>query len=94
MTSSKSKETYRKDLSKKQKMFKENNIHYYILFPYDLTKDNTYNILNNDSIELRKSIESFIKNNIDWNKVSKIGELKYSEEIKWGRNVIDYSEAV
>ena len=72
------KETYRKDLSKKQKMFKENNIHYYILFPCDLTKDNTYNILNNDSIELRKSIESFIKNNIDWDKVSKIGELKYS----------------
>lgn len=94
ITSSKSKETYRKDLSKKQKMFKENNIHYYILFPCDLTKDNTYNILNNDSIELRKSIESFIKNNIDWDKVSKIGELKYSEEIKWGRNVIDYSEAV
>lgn len=94
ITSSKSKETYRKDLSKKQKMFKENNIHYYILFPCDLTKDNTYNILNNDSIELRKSIEAFIKNNIDWDKVSKIGELKYSEEIKWGRNVIDYSEAV
>lgn len=62
--------------------------------PCDLTKDNTYNILNNDSIELRKSIESFIKNNIDWDKVSKIGELKYSKEIKWGRNVIDYSEAV
>lgn len=24
----------------------------------------------------------------------KLVELKYSEEIKWGRNVIDYSEAV
>mgnify|MGYP001092794721 CR=1 FL=1 len=71
-----------------------NNIHYYILFPCDLTKDNTYNILNNDSIKLRKNIESFVKNNIDWDKVSKIGELKYSEEIKWGRNVIDYGEAV
>ena len=43
---------------------------------------------------VEKSIEAFIKNNIDWDKVSKIGELKYSEEIKWGRNVIDYSEAV
>ena len=75
-------------------MLKDNNLNYYILFPCDLTKENTYNILNNDSISLRKNIESFIKNNIDWNAVSKIWELKYSSEIKWGRNVIDYGEVV
>lgn len=94
ITSSKSKEIYRKKLSEKMKMLKENKLNYYILFPCDLTRENTYNILNNDSIKLRKDIESFIKNNIDWNKVSKIGELKYAEEIKWGRKVIDYGEAV
>lgn len=91
---SKSKENYRIKLSKKQFMLKNNNLNYYILFPCDLTKENTYNILNNDSIDLRKNIESFIKNNIDWNSVSKLGELKYSSEIKWGRNVIDYGEVV
>ena len=91
---SKSKENYRKKLLKKQSMLRDNNLKYYILFPCDLTKENTYNILNNDSIELRKSIELFVKNNIDWKKVSEVGELKYSNEIKWGRNVIDYNEAV
>ena len=35
-----------------------------------------------------------MKNNIDWSKVRKSGELKYSDDIKWGRNVIDYKEAV
>lgn len=91
---SKSKENYRIKLSQKQFMLKNNNLNYYILFPCDLTKENTYNILNNDSIDLRKNIESFIKNNIDWNSVSKLGELKYSSEIKWGRNDIDYGEVV
>ena len=75
-------------------MLKKNSLHYYILFPCDLTKENIYKIGNNDSIGLRKGIESFIKNNIDWTKVFNIGELKYSNEIKWGRKVVDYSEAV
>lgn len=38
--------------------------------------------------------EVLVKNNINWNKVSKIGELKYKDDIKWGRNVIDYQEAI
>ena len=91
---SKSKENYRKKLSKKQSMLRENNLNYYILFPCDLTKENVYEILNNDSVILRKNIESFIKNNIDWQKVTECGELKYLDEIKWGRNVIDYKEVV
>lgn len=91
---SKSKEIYRKKLFKKQNMLHSNGLNYYILFPCDLTKENTYNILNFDSIQLRKNIESFIKNNINWDRISEIGELKYSDQIKWGRNVIDYGEAV
>ena len=35
-----------------------------------------------------------MKNNIDWGKIREIGELKYSDNIKWGRNVINYKEAV
>ena len=66
ITSRKSREKYRVKLSRKQEMLKKNSLHYYILFPCDLTKENIYNILNNDSIGLRKGIESFIKNNIDF----------------------------
>ena len=33
-------------------------------------------------------------NNIDWEKKRKSGELKYSDDIKWGRNIINYGEAV
>lgn len=91
---SKSKEIYRKKLFEKQNMLHDNSLNYYILFPCDLTKENTYNILNFDSIQLRKNIESFIKNNINWDRISEIGELKYSDQIKWGRNVIDYGEVV
>lgn len=94
INASKSKENYRKKLSQKQFMLKENNLNYYILFPCDLTKENIYKILNNDSIMLRKDIESFIKNNIDWKRVFEYGELKYLDEIKWGRNIIDYGEVV
>ena len=35
-----------------------------------------------------------MKNNIDWVKVRENGELKYSDDIKWGRNVISYEEAI
>ena len=35
-----------------------------------------------------------MKNNIDWVKIRENGELKYRNDIKWGRNVIDYEEAV
>ena len=51
-------------------------------------------ILENGSLELKKNIENFIKNNIDWIKIRELGELKYSDDIKWGRNVINYEEAV
>ena len=37
---------------------------------------------------------NFIKNNIDWKRVFEYGELKYLDEIKWGRNIIDYGEVV
>lgn len=67
--SSKSKESYRKKLLKKENMLKQYNLHYYILFPCDLNKDNIYNILNNDSIELKHKIESFYQNNIDWKNI-------------------------
>ena len=35
-----------------------------------------------------------MKNNIDWIKIRDNGELKYRDSIKWGRNVINYTEAV
>ena len=44
ITSRKSREKYRIKLSRKQEMLKKNNLHYYILFPCDLTKENIYNI--------------------------------------------------
>lgn len=91
---SKSKENYRQKLKNKETLLKDNGLIYFILFPCDLTQDNFISILKDGSIDLRKSIESFMKNNIDWNKVRKSGELKYSDKIKWGRNVIDYGEAV
>ena len=94
INSRKSREKYRLKLLEKQKMLRENNLHYYILFPCDLTYENFKSILENDSITLRKKIESFMKNNIDWSKVRKSGELKYSDDIKWGRNIINYGEAV
>ena len=47
-----------------------------------------------DVYVLRENIEKFIKNNIDWVKIRELGELKYSDDIKWGRNVINYEEAV
>ena len=78
----------------KEDMLKTHNLIYFILFPCDLTKDNFKNILENGSLELKKNIEKFMKNNIDWVKIRKLGELKYSDDIKWGRNVINYEEAV
>lgn len=94
ITNRKSREKYRLKLLKKQKMLRDNNLIYFILFPCDLTHDNFKSILTDGSISLRKKIESFMKNNIDWVKVRDNGELKYSSDIKWGRNVIDYKEAV
>ncbi len=94
ITNRKSREKYRLKLLEKQKMLRDNNLIYFILFPCDLTHDNCKSILTDGSISLRKKIESFIKNNIDWVKVRDNGELKYSSNIKWGRNVIDYKEAV
>ena len=90
----KSREKYRLKLLEKQKMLKENNLIYFILFPCDLTYENFDAILKDGSISLRKKIESFMKNNIDWVKVRENGELKYSDDIKWGRNVINYEEAI
>ena len=94
ITNRKSREKYRLKLLEKQKMLRDNNLIYFILFPCDLTHDNFKSILTDSSISLRKKIESFMKNNIDWVKVRDNGELKYSSDIKWGRNVIAYEEAV
>ena len=94
ITNSNRKEKYRQKLMEKEDMLKTHNLIYFILFPCDLTKDNFKNILENSSLELKKNIENFIKNNIDWVKIRELGELKYSDDIKWGRNVINYEEAV
>ena len=90
IVNSKSREKYRLKLLKKQQILRENNLKYFILFPCDLTRDNIHAILEDGSILLRKQIESFMKNNIDWIKVRQNGELRYKDNIKWGRNVIDY----
>ena len=76
---SKSKEKYRLKLKKKEDMLKSHNLLYFILFPCDLTKENFENILNDGSLELKKSIEKFIQNNIDWVKIREYGELDYSK---------------
>lgn len=94
ITNRKSRERYRLKLLEKQKMLRDNNLIYFILFPCDLTHDNFKSILTDGSISLRKKIESFMKNNIDWVKIRDNGELKYSSDVKWGRNVINYEEAV
>lgn len=94
ITNSNRKEKYRQKLTEKEEMLKSHNLIYFILFPCDLTKDNFKNILENGSLELKKNIEKFMKNNIDWVKIRELGELKYSDDIKWGRNVINYEEAV
>ena len=78
---SKSKEQYRIKLLEKETMLKNTNLHYYILFPCDLTNNNFQNILFNDNLDLKNKIESFYKNNIDWNKVRSIGELDYSQNM-------------
>lgn len=91
---SKSREKYRLKLLKKQQLLRENDLKYFILFPCDLTRDNIQAILEDGSIRLRKQIEGFMKNNIDWIKVRQNGELKYKDNIKWGRNVIDYGEVI
>ena len=94
ITNSNRKEKYRQKLMEKEDMLKTHNLIYFILFPCDLTKDNFKNILESGSLELKKNIEKFMKNNIDWEKIRELGELKYSDDIKWGRNVINYEEAV
>ena len=91
---SKSKERYRLKLKRKEQMLKNNGLLYFILFPCDLTQGNYRNILEDSSLELKKKIEAFNKNNIDWVKIRETGELKYTDEIKYGRNVIDYREAI
>lgn len=77
---SKSKEKYRIKLQKKETMLKENGLIYFILFPCDLTEDNMLAILEDCSLELRKSIEKFKQNNIDWVKIRENGgKLDYSQ---------------
>ena len=71
-------------------MLRDNNLIYFILFPCDLTQDNFNAILTDSSISLRKKIEAFMKNNIDWIKIRDSGELKYGDDIKWGRNIVKY----
>lgn len=77
---SKSKEKYRKKLLEKELILKFNNLIYFILFPCDLTKENFTNILDNSSLELKKKIENFNQNNIEWVKIrNTTGELDYSK---------------
>lgn len=76
----KSREQYRIKLTKKMKMLNENNLKYFILFPCDLTESNVSLILSDGSVALRKKIEKFVENNIDWIKVRKIGELRYDKQ--------------
>ena len=74
------KEKYRLKLKKKEEMLKSHNLIYFILFPCDLTKNNFKNILENGSLELKKEIEKFNQNNIDWVKIrNTTGELDYSK---------------
>ena len=88
----KAKEKYRLKLNKKENMLKSNNLEYFLLFPCDITKDNLINIIYGDTKNTRKNIEAYHKNNIEWDIVIKIGELKY-KEIKGKDNQfqIDYS---
>lgn len=81
ITHSKSKEKYRQKLKEKEQMLKDNGLNYFILFPCDLTKENFNNVLFNRSEKLQQDIEGFYKNNIDWEKVRKIGELDYSQDV-------------
>ena len=75
----KSKENYRLKLQTKEEMLKSHNLIYFILFPCDLTKSNFEQILNDSSLELKKEIEKFNQNNIDWVKIREVGELDYSK---------------
>lgn len=89
---SKSKEKYRLKLKKKEEMLKSHDLIYFILFPCDLTKDNFKSILENGSLELKKTIEQFNQNNIDWVKIRENGELDYSKPFL--RNTRPKKEAV
>jgi hypothetical protein len=92
ITVSKSKDKYRLKLKEKEQMLKDNNLIYFILFPCDLTRDIFMQIINDGSLKLKKTIEGFMKNNIDWVKIQEIGELKYKENETscYGQLVVDY----
>ena len=77
ITSSKSKENYRQKLKEKEELLHSNNCIYFILFPCDLTEENMRQVFENPTIELRKQIESFNQNNIDFVNVRKLGKLDY-----------------
>lgn len=80
ITSSKSKERYRLKLKKKEEMLSRCGDMYFILWPCDLTEENMMRIITSPTVSLRKEIESFHQNNIDWNNVSKLGKLDYSND--------------
>lgn len=67
--SSKNKEKYRKKLFKKESILKNNGLKYFILFPCDLFEQTLNEVINNPSLELKKQIESYMKNNIKWSDV-------------------------
>ena len=73
-------------------MLKSHGLIYFILFPCDLTKDNFKSILENGSLKLKKTIEHFNQNNIDWVKIRENGELDYSKPFL--RNTRPKKEAV
>lgn len=93
ITHSKSKEKYRQKLMEKERLLKDNNLCYFILFPCDLTIVNFEAIIQSPTSILRKEIESHYKNNIDWLAIDKIGELSYTDKIgKDGNLTINYEK--
>ena len=46
-----------------------------------MKNENFEKIIHSQNLELKHNIEHFYKNNIDWEKVRKIGELDYSQDV-------------
>jgi hypothetical protein len=69
IANSKSRESYRIKLKEKEKILKDNNLIYFILFPCDLINNYLHEILYNPTNELKKDIEKHYRHNIDWSLV-------------------------
>lgn len=90
--STKHKEEYKQQLLKKEQLFIDNNLEYYVLFPSDLTQENLDAIINQED-NIREIIASQHKNNIRWKDIMKIGELRYSDKVgRDGQKMVDYEQ--